>query len=98
MVWCAKTFQSDGEGQFTGLITDEYSQLTVNCEYILLTPKKYLEFIDAVENSSVGSPFDSDQFDVENASEIFGFFFGVTLSLWLFAKCVGVVLQVIRRG
>jgi hypothetical protein len=96
MVWCVTSFNSvDGE-QFTGFVSDEYESLTVNCEYILFTPKKYLEFIDVVENPVITNPPDSGQFDYAVGAEIFSFFFVTTVSLWLFAKCVGLVLKVVK--
>jgi hypothetical protein len=35
--------------------------------------------------------------DVAQASQVFSFFFGVTLAIWLIAKKCGLVIQAVRR-
>jgi hypothetical protein len=55
MVWCVKSSSVVDGSRFTGVVVDEHERLTVNCEYVLLTPGKYLEFVAIAGNSGAGS-------------------------------------------
>jgi hypothetical protein len=94
MALCINSYQDLGGGEFRGFVHDETQEILASCDYMLVKPSVYLT---AIDSHKPGDKSDAVEIDYSAAAGIFSFFFGVILSLWLFAKCIGLVLQAIRR-
>jgi hypothetical protein len=79
-----------------------------SCDYFFSTPSEYLDYFDCfhkgecpssgseeVGSGEVGSG--NSDFDYSHASEIFGFFFIFTVSLWAFSKAIGLVIKAVKE-
>ncbi|MDR1350616.1 MAG: hypothetical protein LBJ59_07575 [Zoogloeaceae bacterium] len=94
MVWCVNSYHDLGGGNFTGAVHDERQAISANCEYVLVTPQEYFSALNGSDTSSDDDPV---LFDSAVGGQIFGLFFSITVGLYIFSKCIGLVIKAVKE-